>query len=527
MDLRIAGLASGLDTHGIIDQMMQIERLPLNKMMQKKQILEWQRDDFREINLKLQEFRKFLSDSFARQATLNAKSAQSTDKGRVSATARADANDMSYVISEVEQLAKAASNASTDAIGVGNGKINPNAKLSEINFANGFTDGDTFSITTYDKNGQEVTRSFTVDGSKTLNELMREVNRSDVGVSMFYDEHTGKVSISRTETGKFNPDAAGPEIKFSGDFLTNTLNLDEAEELAAQNAKFTINGLETERTSNTFTIDGTTFTLHETFSAGNDVTINITKDVDGVVESVKEFIEKYNEMIELVNGKLTEERYRSYTPLSEEQKSAMKDKEIELWEERARSGLLRNDPILSSGLSEIRMALSESIRGLESALGIKSLADIGIVTTKNYMDGGKIELDTAAKGVDRLTGEERLRRAIEQDPDAFYQVFMGGSSDSPRAEQGVARRIITLIDKTLKENIEQRAGNEFRQNHQFAIGRELDDVNNRISNFERRLQMVEDRLWRKFSAMESALAKLNSQSESLMSFMMSMTGAGR
>lgn len=526
-NLRIGGLASGIDTQGIIEQMMQLERMPLDKMMQKKQTLEWQRDDYREINRKLQEFRLFLSDSFGKQATLNAKKVNSSNASRITATARADAGDMSYVISKVSQLATAASNASANSIGVGNGKIDPNKKLSEVGFAGGFTAGEQFSITTYNKEGQAVTKNFTVDGSKTLNEVMAEVNRSGLGVNMFYDEHLGKVSITRTETGNLNPNAGGAEMKFTGNFLTSTLGLSEGNEQAGQNAKFTINGLDTERTSNTFTINGTTITLHDTFTDSSAVTINVVKDVDKVVDSVKEFITKYNEMIDLINGKLTEERYRSYTPLSEEQKYGMKDKEIEMWEEKARSGLLRNDPVLSSGLSQIRMALAESIKGLESQLGIKSLADIGIVTTKNYMDGGKLELDTSQKGADRLTGEERLRKAIAEDPDAFYNIFMGGTSDGPQAEQGVARRMIGLIDKTIKENIEQRAGNEFRQNHQFTIGRELDDVNKRISNFEQRLKQIEDRLWKKFSAMENSLSALNSQSEALMSQMMSLSGMNK
>jgi len=525
-NLRIGGLASGIDTHGIIEQMMQVERMPLDKMMQKKQVLEWQRDDYREINRKLQEFRLFLSDSFGKQATLNAKTVNSSNASRITATARADAADTSYVISQVTQLATAASNASSGENGIGKdgAKIDPNKKLSEVEFAGGFTAGEQFSITTYNKDGQAVTKSFTADGSKTLNEVMAEVNRSGIGVNMFYDEYSGKVSITRTETGKNNPN--GPEMVLEGDFLENTLQFNEPE-TSAKNAVFTINGLETQRTSNTFTVNGTTITLHDTFTDSSAVTINVVKDVDKVVDSVKEFITKYNEMIDLINGKLTEERYRSYTPLSEEQKYGMKDKEIEMWEEKARSGLLRNDPVLSSGLSQIRMALAESIKGLESQLGIKSLADIGIVTTKNYMDGGKLELDTSQKGADRLTGEERLRKAIAEDPDAFYNIFMGGTSDGPQAEQGVARRMIGLIDKTIKENIEQRAGNEFRQNHQFTIGRELDDVNKRISNFEQRLKQIEDRLWKKFSAMENSLSALNSQSEALMSQMMSLSGMNK
>lgn len=617
-NLRIGGLASGIDTQGIIEQMMRVERMPLDKMMQKRQTLEWQRDDYREINRKLQEFRVFLSDNFARQATLNAKTTSSSNTSRVTATARADAGNTSFTLSKVTQLATAATNFSSDKISGAN-KINPNARLydhfgedllsnagmtvvereetinvknsakdfklakagiadvtsikvgNEVYTATGpwnvdgtlelesdlgnkvivkkdgtltfdqaipkdpnddekylnidvnykFNQGS-FSITTYDNTGVPVKKDFTFDGSMTLNQIISEVNRANAGVNLFYDEYTDTVSVTRTETGNFN--ANGKEIEFDGGFLTNILKLDSANEQGGDNAKFTINGLETERSTNTFTINGTDITLKETFS-DNPVVIGVSTDVDKVVDSVKEFITKYNEMIDLINGKLTEERYRSFKPLSDEQKSAMSEREVEMWEEKARSGLLRNDPTLSSGLSQIRMALMQQVEGLTSSLGLKHLSEIGIVTSKNYMDGGKLELDSGLQGAERLDGEARLRKAIAEDPEGFYQMFMGGASDSPQAEQGIARRVIGLIDKTIKENIEQRAGNEYRQNHQFTLGRELDDVNKRISNFERRLQQLEDRYWRQFSAMESSLAKLNSQSESLMSFMMSLSGA--
>jgi flagellar hook-associated protein 2 len=66
-------------------------------------------------------------------------------------------------------------------------------------------------------------------------------------------------------------------------------------------------------------------------------------------------------------------------------------------------------------------------------------------------------------------------------------------------------------------NISTRAGGMGGKvaNHQFTLGRQIESINERISNFERRLQQVEDRYWRQFTAMEKAMHQANSQAESL------------
>ena len=51
--MRIGGLASGMDTESIIRDMMNANRIPLDKITQKKQYLEWQLDDYRSINRNL------------------------------------------------------------------------------------------------------------------------------------------------------------------------------------------------------------------------------------------------------------------------------------------------------------------------------------------------------------------------------------------------------------------------------------------------------------------------------------------
>ena len=178
----------------------------------------------------------------------------------------------------------------------------------------------------------------------------------------------------------------------------------------------------------------------------------------------------------------------------------MKEKEIELWEEKAMSGTLKNDPIISSMLSQMRTALMGSIGGD----GEQTLKAIGITPSTNYMDNGKLVIDEAV-----------LRAAIADDPDKVHQLFSKGADADVVGDQGFARRLRGIVQAT-ESKITERAGKASSTNDNFTIGRSLIDMDKQITRFEDRLKMTEDRLWRQFTAMEVAIQKANAQSASLM-----------
>ena len=102
--MRFAGLASGLDTENIIKELMNAERYPLNKLFQKKQTLEWQRDSYRDVNKLLKDFDTLIFDGVFRQSTFNKKTVSSSNENAVSAKAiNAGANVSAQI--KVDQLA--------------------------------------------------------------------------------------------------------------------------------------------------------------------------------------------------------------------------------------------------------------------------------------------------------------------------------------------------------------------------------------------------------------------------------------
>lgn len=275
---------------------------------------------------------------------------------------------------------------------------------------------------------------------------------------------------------------------------------------AGKDASFTLNGFATTRKTNNFTINDVTYTLKQV--TGTDVNISVTQDTDSMVDTVMKFVDKYNETIDKINGELNEERYRDYAPLTAKQKEDLSEREIELWEEKAKSGMLRNDSILNGGLNKMRSNLYSQVTGANVNTNYDQLTEIGIKTSSNYLERGKL-----------IVNESDLRKAIEDDPNAVFELFMSkGSTDS---EKGIARRLRDSIDDTM-ERIEARAGNSLKTNAQFSMGRNLTDLDSRIDDFEKRLIDIEDRYWRQFTAMEKAISKMNQQSM----FLMNQFGGG-
>ncbi|MGG1572340.1 flagellar filament capping protein FliD [Fictibacillus sp. NRS-1165] len=354
----------------------------------------------------------------------------------------------------------------------------------------------TFGIQTYDTDGKAVKQTFAVNGSTSLNTVINQINSSNVGVTAFYDTQTDRMTLTRSHTGNFNPN--GDEINTTGDFLTWAARFDgNVTESGGENAVFTINGLKTERTSNTFAMNGVTFTLKQKFDTGS-VSLAVGNNADDVVKNIKAFVDKYNETISKVKDKISEERYRKYDPLSDEEREAMTDKQAELWDEKAKSGLIKSDPILSSALNEMRQNMFAAVTDSSINPKYNQLAKIGITTSSNYLEGGKLVLE-----------EAKLKKAIEDDPASVEKLFTNTSSVS--SENGLMQRVYDTLGKAVN-SIKDKAGNSLLVNSQFVIGKELNDLDTRIDAFNERLTRIENRYYSQFTAMEQAIQRSNQQS---------------
>ncbi|MEC5422854.1 flagellar hook-associated protein 2 [Virgibacillus sp. C22-A2] len=480
--MRIGGLATGMDTEQLVKKLMEAERMPLDRMKQDQTKLTWQRDAFRDINKSLLELDNMMLD-MKMSRTYNSKSVSSSNEGAVTATASTNTANGTYNI-KVDKLASSAMNMSADKIEL------------VATEALGAERAGTFHFSTYNEKGEAIEHTFEVKAEDTLNQVLKRITDADNNVRAFYDSQSDKVIMETTRTGNYNE--AGNEIEFGADnvFFSTDLKLDMAGEKGGENASFTYNDhLSLTSKSNSYQLNGVSFQFKDVGSAS----LTVVNNIDESFDSIMKFIDKYNEVVETLNGSQREERFRDYPPLTEEQKKGMSEDEIELWEERAMSGILRGESSISNGLFSMRQSWYSSV---ETGGEFTSLTQLGIKTSPNYMDGGKLIVD-----------EGKLRTALQENPADVQKLF---SNSGTGAERGLVNRVEDSIESTMKQ-IKSRAGNGTDTLENYTLGKRMKDINSRISSFEDRLVQVENRYWSQFTAMEKAISRMNQQSSQLMS----------
>lgn len=637
---RIGGLASGMDIDAMVAKLMKAERMPMDKLFQKKQIAEWQRDAYRSINTKLKTFSDFSFDNILLSSNFLKKTASvsggSSDKVSIKAGAGAAGN------LEIQSVTKLASNAKTgvmnvsdtthrlataddtlSAIGVSEGgsikfKVTDdkgNVTEKEITFTTsdkisdfvkrmneeglkdakfnattgrifagnnvevasqtnaeklgfskkgestaqfvagggnsaksntllgelGLEDGSlTFNV--IQSNGETKQTKISYSKSDTIESFINNLNRSGAGVTALFSN--GKLTIGANNSGKTSDGSTSSiQVLKDGDGdgnddanvsallgklgfgaaetghtkdnsvatfdLTNVVDNGVRVGQEGENAIYKINGLDMESASNLVNVSGYEITLKGEFteSTANTVSVKSTHDIDHMVDKIKEFVNKYNELIGGINDQLKETKYRSFAPLTDEQRKDMSENEQKLWDEKAKSGLLRSDSLLRQGMSDIRYAIGGHVGGFGDG-AYNALSAMGITTTSNYSDGGKLQID-----------ENQLRKALTEDPERVISTLtqQGEKKSDGTDTRGIVQRLRSAITD-FSQSIEKKAGRATMTDQQYALGKELVGINQRMDTWKTKLENIEARYWKQFSAMEKAINKANEQSSMFAQF---------
>ncbi len=403
-------------------------------------------------------------------------------------------------------------------------KLDMNLKLTDLanRLGRGFTPAA--ENIDADPDNDVVDVRFTINGklfefksTQTLSEIVSAVNAdSDANVKMTYDQLNDKFIVESKEFGK----VAKVDIKdeASTGKLMYALGLDGLSD-TGEDASIDFDdgtGVQTiTRASNDFVVNGISFSLKATSAAA--VELKVAGDATKTVDLIKGFVAKYNEVVDLINGELSEKRNRDYLPLTDEQKDTLSDKEIEKWEEKARSGMLNNDSLLRSLLSEMRSSLFEEIKGVAG-----SLYSIGI-TTGTWEQKGKL-----------VVNETKLKEAITNNPDLVTEIFtkestikyspdLDATSRATRNEEnGIANRINDILQDYIRTSrnsdnkkglLLERAGiTGDASDYQNTLASQISDKDDTIATLLVRLTEKENRYYAQFAAMEKALSQMNSQS---------------
>ena len=208
-------------------------------------------------------------------------------------------------------------------------------------------------------------------------------------------------------------------------------------------------------------------------------------------------MDDYNAMIAKLNGYISEEpNYRKYAPLTSEQKKDMSDKEVDLWEEKARQGLLRNDDTVSSFLAQMRTALYTKPAGCALAL-----YNIGIETTAQYNDSGKLQLNEAALRAALSSDPESVRMLFTDAADGLSTKLMNAMKDAAERSSGSPGKLVQLAGI---------AGASSDKNN--TLYRRITDLESRIKDLQAKYEKERTRYWNQFSTMETIMSRYNSQS---------------
>lgn len=485
---KIGGLVSGMDIDSIMEKLMKAESSQMEKLQQQKQKYEWKRDAYREVNTALDSFQKGIFDNYGLKNSWNAKTV-SASSSAVSATA-ASAASGTLNISEAK-MATAGSKVVT---------MDTTADSSIASL--GLTDG-TFKIKAINEKGEYTEKEIKYSASDKISDVMSRINTSSVGVTAIVSgdklsltanfEGTasdGAINITNDDNGLFKK--LGVLSENTGNVTTGTGATE------GTNGYIVANGVKIDGTSNKYTVSGYQLTINENIQSGNaPAKISSTTDTDKIVDKVKEFVETYNGLIKDLNTRVSEKKKVGYPPLTDAQKAEMKDTEIEKWEKAAKEGLLKGDSTLNTVLSNMRTTLSTYGNGSEDML-----FKIGITTSKTYTDNGKLEID-----------EDKLRKALSDDPDVVSRIFTG---DSSTGAEGIVSKLRTTAQSAVA-TIKKTAGSELSTAEDtYSLGKTITSLDNKITDWKDRLKDIEERYWNQFSAMEKAIQKANSQSSIFM-----------
>lgn len=443
-------------------------------------------------------------------------------------------------------------------------KVTSDTKMSAL----GFEDEAMFCLETTDENGEKVSTNISLTKDSTIGDLITQLK--DAGLNASFDESNGRIFLSSKSTGAnsdFTLRAAEtkqiPKMKDNGEWDTDedgNVKMEDvqlsADEIAKSNtllgylglntdtsfevvnpdgsvlsgntpvkidgcdSVIVLNGVEFTSSTNNYTINGLSITANGVTDDINDlydangkidlskltdntaVTISTATDTQGLYDTIKDFLTSYNNIINELTKLYNADSASDYEPLTDEEKDAMSDTQIEKWETKIKDSLLRRDTNLSTLMNAMMNAMTGAIEvnGKKyslSSFGIQTLGYLNAAENEQnayHIDGDEDDENTA-------NNEDDLMKALTEDPETVIEYF-----------KQLSTNLYTAIDNQMQST-------ELRTRYSIYNDKELTkqyaNYTTIISEWEDKVSDKEEYYYQKFSAMETALAKLQSQTSSL------------
>ncbi len=523
MPMRLSGLATGMDTEALVGQLMSAQSLKKKKMTGAKTKLEWKKEAWSDLNKKLTTLYNGSVSKLRLPSTYNVKKATLSDNTKASITADTSAVVGNYTM-EVKQI------ASAQFLTSGKTSIGSTSQvLAKIG-----TEGDELN----DMVGKKITftngsKSATLEiGESTDVNAFLKTARS-VGINANYDTTQKKFFFSSAETGEANAfsitdsDAdgnalngtalsylglksveAGKDSDGNVSYKVNGKTIDQETYtdpdtkmalVAAKDSKIILNGAELTSSSSTVRANGLNISLTSKTLENQPVTFSVSNDIDAVYDSVKKALKEYNDVMKEMQKLYSADSSKGYEPLTSEEKRAMSDDEVEEWEKKIKDSLLRRDSTLAGITSSMRSALmtSTTVNG-----NSYTLSSFGIMTSTNYREGGLLHIYGDPDDDVYSAENDKLKKALTENP-----------------EEAVTA-LTNIFENLRKTMFDKMRGTEYSNALTFyndkQMDKELESYKKDLKAWDDKMADIETAYYKKFAAMETAMAKLQQQSSSVM-----------
>lgn len=282
---------------------------------------------------------------------------------------------------------------------------------------------------------------------------------------------------------------------------------DGSSKIDGQDAIISLNKAKFTNSTNVFEINGLTLTALSETKAGEDVTITTQDDTDGIYDMIKNFLKEYNSIINEMDKLYNADSASKLEPLTDDEKDALSDKEVEKYEKKIKDALLRRD----SNLSSIRTAFTTTMSSGVTVDGKKMyLSDFGIDTLGyfNAADNEKnaYHIDGDPDDENTSGNADKLKALISSDPDTVVSFF-----------SSLSRELYSSMDKLSSAVEGYRSYGSFYDDKKMKS--DYADYTTKIAELEEKVNDYEDKWYSKFSKMETALAKMQSNSSAISSLL--------
>jgi flagellar hook-associated protein 2 len=192
-----------------------------------------------------------------------------------------------------------------------------------------------------------------------------------------------------------------------------------------------------------------------------------------------------------------------YEPLTDDEKSELSDSEVEKWETKIKDSILRRDSNLSTVASAMKniMLQGASVNGKQMYLSDFGIETLGYFSSEeNERNAYHINGDADDSAVS--SKENSLKAMIASDPDTVVSFF-----------SQLTQNLYKELNKKSKSVEGIRSFGSFYDDKKMK--EDYADYTEKIQKQEDKLSALEERWYSKFSAMETALAKLQSNQSAI------------